>query len=99
MKLVELFEAKARLNILHDDKDEDIRKAIMGASESVMRYMGATEEDYEEGAPENVQNAVIVWVALMTHDPMGFEAHNWGHGYPPPAVVALLYGSRDPVFA
>jgi hypothetical protein len=99
MKLVELHEAKARLRITHDDQNEDIRKAIDGASESVMRYVGADEDTFDDGVPENVQNAVIVWVGLMMHDPLGFEAHKWGHGYPPPAVVALLHGSRDPVFA
>lgn len=99
MMLVSLEETKARLRILHEDQDDDIEKAIEGASESVLRYMGVDAEDYTEGAPENVQNAVIVWVGIMMSDPNGIEAHNWGHGYPPPAVVALLYGSRDPVFA
>jgi uncharacterized phage protein (predicted DNA packaging) len=61
--LVDIFEAKAHLRVLHDDEDAIIETYIEAASDAVRDV--ATDWDGEGDVPARIKLAVLARVAVM----------------------------------
>lgn len=112
--LVSLREARNHLRVDDDCDDDDITLKIKAASEAVLDYIGADWPWLVDGAPLKdaagdpicsfrVKAAVLFFVGEMylnRESSQGGEVPTqWGYGYLPRPVIAMLYSMRDPAVA
>ncbi|MGF6877370.1 head-tail connector protein [Paraburkholderia sp. MM5477-R1] len=99
--LVTPDEVKARLRIDGEAMDADIALAIAGASSVVVNYLKLKENPWPtpDVVPAEVKQATLLMVGTFLRDPDGAESQTWLQGYPPNAVVAILYPLRDPALS
>ena len=103
MKLVELADAKAHLNMDHSSDDDLIGTYIDAASAAVLNYMKIDGSDYEDSSgvnaeliPDDVKIATLILVHYFYNDRGGDDPNSFERGYLPKPVTALLYAYRDP---
>jgi hypothetical protein len=107
MMLVTLEAAKADLQMDHDQDDADIESKIEQASAIALNYLGQGQDLYADstgvipedanGAPDvpyEVRAATLLMVRMLYKGEGDFT--EWEHGYPPRAVMNLLYPLRTP---
>lgn len=106
--LVGLNEAKAQLQVDHNDQDAHITFLIHAASGAVLNYLKRDLNDIEsddalvmdsDGVIEmedEVKLATLYLIGVMFRDRDGVDMAGWDHGYLPKPVIALLYPLRDP---
>lgn len=103
--LTDVDTVKVRLRIDQDVEDDDLELMIMGASASVLNYLKLAHDFYDDsngnpqGVPDEIVNATILLVGILSRDRDGQEADKWTQGYLPTPVVSLLYCLRDPAVA
>lgn len=108
--LVTVDEGKAHLRVTHDLEDEDIEKKIAAASAAVITYLkdGAdlfidSSGEVSAEVPEDVQHATLLLLGdfYKNREPLPDDAvpAQFGYGYLPRAVTALLYPYRTPTIA
>ncbi|KFI30965.1 hypothetical protein CG51_05845 [Haematobacter missouriensis] len=95
--LVTVDEAKALLQILHNEDDASIGLLVSAVSDRLLEYVKATETP--DPIPPEMKVAAIFWVGLLyktpDSDPDGLMPDN----YPPAAVRAMIYPRRTPTLA
>lgn len=102
--IVTLAQARAQLQSTHSADDDDLTLKINAASEAVLTYLQIADEvDIPAGATFAAQQATLILVAEFYKNR---EAHQdgeipaeFGYGYLPRPVVALLYPHRTPSMA
>jgi hypothetical protein len=110
--LVTLDQAKAHVQLDHDDADDDIELKVHAASGAVLAYLKISADIYVDaddeliedstGAlviPAQVQQAVLYLTGMMFKDRDGKDTALWQQGYLPAPITALLYPLRDPALA
>ncbi len=99
--LVELEAAKRRLNVYHDDQDDDISGAVLQATAIVFDY---TKKVSIEGLTEIqvmcLQSACLQMLRFIWNgeDSEGVK-YTPGDGYLPRAVTSILHRQRLPTIA
>lgn len=115
IELVTLDQAKAYCQVTGlTQHDMALTTLIRGCSRSVLGYLKLDEDAYlnSDGTmdietdtlgysevPEEVQNAVLYFVALIFRDRDGVEMEKWQQGYLPFPVMNMIYHLRDPTIA
>jgi uncharacterized phage protein (predicted DNA packaging) len=101
MMLVTLDQAKEHLRVDFDADDELIVSYIHAASAAVCEIL--TDSSGTELTPYVVKQATLLMVGefYRNREPKATDSVDaqYGYGYLPRAVVALLYTLRDPAFA
>jgi len=106
--LVSLEAVKADLNMDHNLSDAEITIKIRAASAIVMNYLKVPHDNYsdstgnipvidsggEPDVPEEVKIATMLMVRELYGD--ASKQSQWEHGFPPRAVMNILYPLRDP---
>jgi hypothetical protein len=115
MRLVTIDEASAHLRRDTDDDNGDLLLKIEAASEMVMDYIGEQDwtdsagEPYEDTAgngvdvPHRVRAATLMLIGYLYRERDASMEHavptQWGFGFLPLGVTALLYPLRKPTVA
>lgn len=99
--LVTLEAAKRRLNVYHDDQDDDLTDAVLQATAAVLDYI--KKPDTSELSATGVlccQAATLIMLRYIW-DGEDTEGHKYvqGDGYLPQAVTSILHRQRDPALA
>jgi hypothetical protein len=110
--LVTLDQAKAHVQVDHDEADADLELKVHAASGAVLAYLKVSADVYTDTAgdliedssgvlavPAQVQMAVLYLTGMMFKDRDGKDAALWQQGYLPAPITALLYPLRDPAIA
>lgn len=101
MMLITLEQASEHLRRDTDDDDADLTLKIEAASEAVMEYLKWTEVPAD--IPYRAKAATLALVGEMYRNregEMGGAVNSqFGYGYLPHGVVALLYPLRNPSLA
>lgn len=113
MMLVTLQQAKDDLKMDHDVDDADITLKIQAASAAIVNYLKDYADSFldssgdvimdssgEPDVPYEIKAATLLMVRdfYMHLEPNQVDAQ-YGYGYLPRAVTALLYPLRDPTIA
>jgi len=106
-RLVNIDEAKRHLR--YDEEPPELDLLIEMASDAVLNYLGEDATFLDENGqvdgvvPFAVKAACLIWLGEMDKNREGQQEAplpaQFGYGYPPAAVVALLYPLRDPRMA
>lgn len=102
--IVTLQEARDHLRSDTDADDADLTIKIMAASAAVLTYLKVADESSIPAAATDVaKQATLLLVgefyARREGEQMGAPGPEFGYGYLPRPVVALLYPHRDPSIA
>ena len=110
--LVTLDQAKAHVQLDHDESDSDLELKVHAASGAVLAYLKVSADAYTDTAgeliensngtleiPAQVQLAVLYLTGLMFKDRDGKDTAIWQQGFLPAPITALLYPLRDPALA
>ena len=102
--IVTVADAHAQLAIAHSSDDTLLQNLIDVASEAVLTYLKVPDEDsIPAGATFAARQATLILVAEFYKNREGEQDGNvgeeFGYGYLPRPVVALLYPHRDPSLA
>lgn len=102
--IVTLQQARDHLQAAHLSDDADLTLKIEAASQAVVTYLKlASETEIPATASFAVQQATLLLVgefyANREGEQGGAVPSEYGYGYLPRPVVALLYPHRDPSFA
>lgn len=101
MSLVSLDEARDHLRIDTTDGDSDLQLKVDAASESVLSYLKLQTEP--DPVPAVVKAATLQLLGEMYKnreaEQDGAVPTQFGYGYLPRPVIALLYPLRDPSLA
>ena len=102
--IVTLKEARDHLQSTHDVDDADLMLKIQSASAAVLTYLRLEDEaDIPLTAAFQAKAATLILVgefyANREAEQAGAVDVQFGYGYLPRPVVALLYPHRDPAIA
>jgi hypothetical protein len=102
--IVTLAQARGQLQSTHSADDDTLTLMINAASEAVLTYLRlADEADIPTGATFAAQQATLILVAEFYKsreaEQDGAVGMEFGYGYLPRPVVALLYPHRDPALS
>ncbi|OWJ71379.1 hypothetical protein CDV50_10255 [Haematobacter massiliensis] len=95
--LVTVDEAKALLQIMHDDDDVPLGLLVSAVSERLLEYVKAVETP--DPVPAELKVATIFWVGMLYKNPDGDPDGLMPDNYPPAAVRAMIYPRRTPTLA
>jgi hypothetical protein len=102
MALVTVDDAKLDLNILNDDRDDAIERAVNKASHIVLNYLKLPDTEWQDtngepnDVPYTVQAATSLAAGALLANP---EGHPDGPQALSQAVKDLLHRYRDPALA
>ena len=106
-RLVTVEEAMKHLR--YEVEPPELALLIDAASAAVLNYLGEdaafidTNGQINDEIPFEVKAACLIWLGEMDQNREGVRVDSvdpkFGYGYPPSAVVALLYPLRDPKLA
>ncbi len=102
--IVTLEQARGQLQSTHSADDDTLTLMIEAASQAVLTYLRLTlEADIPAAATFATQQATLILVAEFYKnreaEQDGEVPPEFGYGYLPRPVVALLYPHRDPAIA
>ena len=102
--IVTLAQARGQLQSTHSSDDATLTLMIEAASQAVLTYLRLElEADIPVSASFAVQQATLILVAEFYKnreaEQDGEVSPEFGYGYLPRPVVALLYPHRDPALA
>lgn len=102
--IVTLQEARDHLHVTHSADDADLTLKIKGASAAVVTYLKVVDEDaIPAAALDAAKSATLILVGEFYRNREAEQAGavdvQFGYGYLPRPVVALLYPHRDPAIA
>lgn len=101
--LATLADAKAQVYAAHDADDGLLLGYLEAASEAVLTYLKIEEADLPVSATFAARQATLIlvaeWYKNREADQQGHVDAQYGYGYLPQPVIALLYPHRDPAVA
>lgn len=102
--IVTLQEARDQLQSTHSADDDHLTQLIKAASEAVLTYLKLPDESsIPATATFATKQATLILVAEFYRNREGEQngeiGQEFGYGYLPRPVVALLYPHRDPSVA
>lgn len=101
MMLVTLQQAKDHLRVDYDDEDAEIELLAKAAGSSVIAYLKL--DAAPDPVPFQVQAATLILTAELYKNREAMQDgevdSQFGYGYLPRSVTALLYPLRDPALA
>lgn len=105
--LVTIAETRHSLRFNEDDSDVRLGLMIQAASESILRYLKITGDEYRDTAgdiipgniPTDIKMATIMFVGIMDRNTDANEDQIFKSDFLPAPVEAILHSLRDPTIA
>ena len=101
--LATLAQAKAQVYAAHSASDTTLTEYLEAASEAVLTYLRVAEADLPAGAVFAARQATLIlvaeWFKNREAEQQGQVPAEYGYGYLPQPVIALLFPHRDPAVA
>jgi hypothetical protein len=102
MMLITLDQAKAHMEIEHEEKDEQIEEAIQDASGILLNYLKRESTEWQDtnGNPDSVPYEIRAAIKIMTAALMeNREGNDEGPNPLSQTVINLVHRYRDPAMA
>ena len=101
--LATIEQVKAQVYAAHSADDALLTGYLEAASEAVCTYLRVAEADVPAGASFAARQATVIlvaeWFKNREAEQQGQVPAEYGYGYLPQPVIALLYPHRDPAVA
>ena len=99
--LATLDQARAQISIAHTADDTLLTEMLEAASEAVLTYLRAEEVPARAMFAARQATLILVaeWFKNREAEQQGQVDAQFGYGYLPQPVIALLYPHRDPAVA
>jgi hypothetical protein len=100
--LITLDQAKAHMQIEHEEQDDQIEEAIQDASAILLNYLKKDETEWQDsnGEPDSVPYEIRAAVKIMTASLMeNREGNDQGPDPLSQTVVNLVHRHRDPAMS